>query len=176
MRTIHTSYSLLRLWEYAVVFSASLWRISKALQAAYDRWDVHLEKDGCHLSFPAVFFYTGKKHSFNSVNCCRGGKKGRSSNFQCPHKEVVPREQAKLGVYSLNYVAIAGNNWLPSLQRLYLSIARECSGNWQDALRSLFFFWLTFPQSVIQVTGNNLQRDAGRTANLRNQSTIIDVV
>lgn len=42
-------------------------------------------------------------------------------------------------------------------------------------LPEAFFFPLAFLQSVIQVTGNNLQQDAGKTVDLRNQSAVIIV-
>lgn len=42
-------------------------------------------------------------------------------------------------------------------------------------LPEVIFFLACFPQSVIQVTGNNLQQEAGRPVDLRNQSAIVIV-
>lgn len=69
---------------------------------------MYLANDGCHPSFPAMSFFTGIKCSLNSVNCSGGGKRESNSNFQRPHKEVIPREMAEQGVYTVTYDATAG--------------------------------------------------------------------
>lgn len=156
-----------------MVFSASLWHTSKALQAACDRWDMYLEKDRCHLCFPSVFLYTGKNHRFNSVNSCREKKEGvqdfsdltrKLSQENRPNWELTFWTMMQL----LETIDCPAYRDLISLYHLNAHITDRM-------LPEVFSFWF-FPQSVIQVTGSNLQWDAGRTANLRNPCMIIVLV
>lgn len=58
---------------------------------------MYLENGGCHLRFPAIFFYTGIKHSLKSVNCSGRGKKIKEFKFSVTSQGNYPKRKGQTG-------------------------------------------------------------------------------